>query len=154
MVYHFGYRPNTYPKGEYVERAIRFWRKFLSDKSPDMAVHLENTLEPLPDIFVEFIDTLNLSNVTLNLDIGHTNFISQVPAVEWISRLGRRIAYVHMHDNDGTQDQHAGIGQGTVPFEQVCAALEQHSPQAIWSQETDAPGLDISLAWLRENGYL
>jgi len=37
--------------------------------------------------------------------------------------MGPRLWGVHLHDNDGTEDEHLLPGMGTVPFDDVAAAL-------------------------------
>jgi sugar phosphate isomerase/epimerase len=71
--------------------------------------------------------------------------------LNWITTLGERITYVHLHDNDGSGDQHLPLGQGNLPLLEVLAALETHAPRAIWMIEAEATA---SLAWLAEHSYI
>jgi sugar phosphate isomerase/epimerase len=77
--------------------------------------HLENMLELSPDIMIESIDTIGDARVSACLDIGHACCNSTTPVLKWIEKLGSRIAYVHLHDNDGSDDQHSAIGEGKIP---------------------------------------
>ena len=56
------------------------------------------------------------------LDIGHANLHGGDPA-ESIRHFARRICHIHLHDNDGTSDQHRPPGAGTVDWPKVVRAL-------------------------------
>lgn len=71
---------------------------------------------------------------------------------EWIEALGGQIGYVHLHDNRGDEDEHLGLGSGTIPMREVCAALERQSPEAIWAMEIKVPYLEESVDWLGSVG--
>jgi sugar phosphate isomerase/epimerase len=107
-----------------------------------------------PDIMIETIDTISDRRVSACFDIGHAHCNSATPVMNWIEKLGRRIEYVHIHDNDGTSDQHAAIGEGNIPFKEVCCALNEYSPNAFWSLETQTNGIQKSYDWLKENGFV
>ncbi len=59
-----------------------------------------------------------------------------------------------MNDNDGTTDQHRAIGEGNIPFRDVCNALNEYAPNAIWAVETQTSGLNKSYDWLKESGSI
>ena len=65
--------------------------------------------------------------------------------------LGHYLTHVHLHDNDGSGDQHLPLGQGTVPLPDVFAALDAYAPDAIWTIETDAVQ---SLEWMKRQGII
>jgi sugar phosphate isomerase/epimerase len=41
---------------------------------------------------------------------------SETSLADWLSALGTRVTHLHLHDNDGTADQHLPLGQGTIDF--------------------------------------
>jgi len=61
---------------------------------------------------------------------------------------------VHLHDNRGEQDEHLGLGKGSIPVEIVCQALEEHAPHAVWAIEAEGDGVRQSLDWLVSHGFL
>ena len=73
----------------------------------------------------------------------------------WIRRLGKRIGYVHLHDNNGERDEHLAFGEGTIPLADVCRALEEEAPDAVWTVELAGgiPDLQKSMEWLVEHGF-
>jgi sugar phosphate isomerase/epimerase len=154
IIFHHGYVPRTSPPKNWIPRFVQFWKSFLQDKPENMYFHLENMLELSPDIMIETIETISDSRVSACLDIGHAHCNSTTPILKWIEKFGSRIEYVHIHDNDGTSDQHLAIGEGNIPFKDVCNALNEYSPNAIWSLETQTSGIRKSYAWFKENGFV
>ncbi len=154
IIFHHGYVPRTSPPKNWIPRFVQFWKSFVDDKPQDLHFHLENMLELSPDVMIETIDTISDRRVSACLDIGHARCNSSTPVLNWVEKLGNRIEYVHIHDNDGTSDQHAAIGEGNIPFKDVCNALNEYSPNAIWCLETETIGIRKSHDWLRENGYM
>ena len=41
------------------------------------------------------------------------------------------ISHFHLHDNDGTTDAHAAIGDGTIDFPAVMAAVRRSGVQPV-----------------------
>ena len=59
----------------------------------------------------------------MTFDIGHAHH-SGIPPERFIELLGRRIEAVHLHDNNGTHDEHLAPGRGSVDFEGVLGQLD------------------------------
>jgi len=154
IIFHHGYVPHTSPPKNWIPRFVQFWKSFLENKPDNVYFHLENLLEISPDIIVETIDTISDRRVNACLDIGHANCNSTTHVLKWIEKLGDRIGYVHLHGNDGTEDQHLAIGKGTIPFHEVCGYLDHYSPKAIWALEIETDGIKESFRWLKENGFV
>ncbi len=53
-------------------------------------------------------------SIPLCLDVGHANECKTLDAF-----LSLPFCEVHLHDNDGTTDSHAAVGQGTIDFSRV-----------------------------------
>ena len=94
------------------------------------------------------------NRLTTCLDIGHVNANSSRSLADWISGMGDRIRYVHLHNNDGILDDHWRLDRGKIDISQVLDLLQKHSPRAIWTVETYPGDLEPSLQWLKERGYL
>jgi sugar phosphate isomerase/epimerase len=154
IIFHHGYVPHTSLPKDWIPRFVQFWKSFLIDKSESIYFHLENMLELSPDILIETLEKISDPRVNACLDIGHAHCNSTTPILNWIENLGTVIGYVHLHDNDGTDDQHLPIGEGNIPFKEVCNALNEYSPNAIWTLETRTDGIIKSYYWLRENEFL
>lgn len=68
---------------------------------------------------LEEIPTLGIT-----LDVGHAN-MAGVSLPEVVLRLGQRLRHIHVHDNDGSADQHLPVGEGTVDWLGLTQALVQ-----------------------------
>ena len=86
------------------------------------------------------------------LDIGHANIYSKIDVTDWIEKVNKNIGFVHLHNNFGENDDHNGLNNGNINMNEVCEALEQYSPNAIWEIETEE--WKESIKWLLENGYI
>lgn len=152
IILHHGYVPHTSRHAGWVQRSGEFWQAFLAEKSPALQFHLENLLEE-PAILADVIAAIDRPNVTVTLDIGHAHCNSHTSVVRWIETLGSQIGYVHLHDNHGETDEHLGFGQGTIPLVEVCHALLEYAPHAVWAIEAEGEGIAASLRWLEEHGF-
>lgn len=63
-----------------------------------------------------------IPSLGVTLDVGHAH-VARVPLADIVQRLGRRLHHIHVHDNDGTADQHRPVGHGTVDWRALLAAL-------------------------------
>ena len=83
-----------------------FWEKILNEV-PDFkgTILLENIFEETPLMLKELIETIDLPNIKINLDIGHAK-LGKVSLEEWIKELKDYIFYIHVHSNDGLYDDH------------------------------------------------
>ncbi len=151
LILHHGYVPNTSSPDNWLNRSTAFWQEILAELPVGVTIHLENHQEATPEQVLRLIGRVADPRLGICLDIGHAHAISRVPVVAWITALGRNLTYVHLHDNDGSGDQHLPLGQGNIPLVDVFAALEEHAPKAIWMIEAEATA---SLAWLGKHHVL
>ena len=150
LIFHHGYYARAQFDAGWVERSITFWRDILTDLPDELIIHLENAHEISPDMQIALLDEINDPRLGICLDIGHAHAFSSTPVCDWITTLGKRITHVHLHDNDGSGDQHLPLGHGNIPLEAVLTALEDQAPQANWTIETEAA---VSLEWLGEHHF-
>lgn len=66
---------------------------------------IENIFEEEPTMLKELIQTIDLPNIKINLDIGHAK-LGKVSLEEWIRELKDYIVYIHIHSNNGLYDLH------------------------------------------------
>ncbi|MBL7140154.1 MAG: sugar phosphate isomerase/epimerase [Planctomycetes bacterium] len=67
------------------------------------------------------VDAVRSPHLGLAYDAGHANVVGR--PVDTIRDMGPQLWGVHLHDNDGSDDDHLLPGMGTVPFEAVARAL-------------------------------
>ncbi|MBN1246538.1 MAG: hypothetical protein JXC32_02715 [Anaerolineae bacterium] len=107
---------------------------------------------PLDAVAVEAFATalapvLVAPRVGILIDIGHMHLRrTQGPCFggrsidAYFARVPLPIVECHVHDNDGYQDAHRHLGEGTLPVDAVAAAVAAHAPGAICTIEV-APAL-------------
>lgn len=90
---------------------------------------------------VEYIDTLNAKAgkecFGLCLDTGHLNLLRKSFRT-YVPILGKRIKALHVHDNNGTADQHLMPYTGTLNWDHFCDTMHEIGYEGDLSFETFA----------------
>ncbi len=78
-----------------------------------------------PESFDDLLD--RFPGLRLTLDIGHASIDSPKGqrCLDFIHRWGPRIGHVHASDNRGKHDDHLPLGEGTIDFKTIAAALKK-----------------------------
>ncbi len=139
LILHSGYNEETIKfklDNYWHDGVVKFWRTEIG-RYQDLGttVVLENVLEPAPDTLAAVIDGVNHPNLKVCLDIGHLNVWSKLKPSEWVKTLGHRLVYVHLHDNDGTDDSHLPVGGGNIDFDDFFEAVYNTNPELVISLE-------------------
>lgn len=74
-----------------------------------------------PEDFDWLMENIASPWVGRTLDIGHAHIDDHV--VEFLARPFDRIFNVHLHDNEGEEDQHLPLGAGTVSWDTVLSRI-------------------------------
>ncbi|MGB9740880.1 MAG: sugar phosphate isomerase/epimerase family protein [Candidatus Bathyarchaeia archaeon] len=119
-----------YPNADWVQNCET--AKLLSKIADDYGVKvaIENVPEPYPFLmkgvaeFEKFYGEVN-EDIGLALDVGHANINRQIEL--FVEEFSGKIVHVHAHDNDGRDDQHLGIGYGTINWEKFANLLMKMS---------------------------
>jgi sugar phosphate isomerase/epimerase len=69
------------------------------------------------------------TDMKICFDIGHANTVGQIDDI--IDMLGDRIANIHIHDNNGNNDDHMTIGDGNIDFRSVLSKLSKYKGKYI-----------------------
>ena len=162
IVVHNGFVPNTSFYEGWVRNATAFWKDFFSDKDDSITMMIENQCEEDSEVLKMEIDSVNDSRLKVCLDIGHAHANSNMKVEDWITSLGERIGYLHLHNNHGKvsgrpsylNDEHLGLDMGTMNMKNVLELLELNCPDAIWNIECKLDYIESSVNVLKENGYL
>ncbi|MGQ9642197.1 MAG: sugar phosphate isomerase/epimerase family protein, partial [Candidatus Bathycorpusculaceae bacterium] len=91
-------------------------------------IAIENVPEPYPFLmksvehFTRFYREFD-GEISLALDIGHANINGQIEL--FLDSFANKIAHIHAHDNDGKEDQHLGIGYGSVNWRNFAEKLKK-----------------------------
>ena len=81
-----------------------------------------------PEEMLDFIDVLGDEAAVACLDVGHANLTRDkdypsIDPVGMIAALGDRLKILHLHDNDGIEDQHRYPGKGNLAWDDIMRAL-------------------------------
>jgi len=71
------------------------------------------------------LDRYDPAAMGLCYDSGHGNLVPG--SLDWLERLRGRLISVHLHDNDGSGDQHRLPFSGTVDWDRLAAILADSS---------------------------
>jgi sugar phosphate isomerase/epimerase len=140
----------------WLENSVLTWGMF-SEKAKDMntVIMLENVYESDPGCLGALLDQVNSPCLRFCFDTGHFNAYSKTDLTLWLERLGRYVGELHLHDNEGSTDDHLPVGKGNFPFDRLFAFLrekgispivtvEPHTEQNLWD----------TLAYIRETNLL
>jgi sugar phosphate isomerase/epimerase len=157
IVVHNGYIPGTSPIEYWVKRAALFWKDFFKDKDDSITMCVENQFELDSEVIIKEIDTVNDERLKCCLDTGHAHGNSNMSVYDWISTLGSRIGYFHLHNNHGKQDikghnndEHLGLTDGTIDMDKVFKLIDECCPNAIITIESKPEYFADSIKWLEE----
>lgn len=78
-----------------------------------------------PDEILFIIDQVKASNIKFILDVGHAH-VSPFDILDYIRLLRPYLYHFHIHDNDGSGDQHARFGKGTIDFPRFLRELKDY----------------------------
>lgn len=140
MVFHPGYDRWRYgeKQGSWLGHSIETFSEVLKATEPTgCTIAIENIFEEEPSTLLALIESFNHPRIRHCFDVGHWNLF-HAPAVgleEWFETLGAYIGEVHIHDNSGTKDDHAPVGEGKIDFELYFRLLAGYAPEAVWTIE-------------------
>ncbi len=119
VVCHTGFDPRHHrdQKRAWVSRALTLLEP-LVDRAERLQVCLclENVWEEDPSLHQDILSRLDSPFLGFCLDVGHQHAFSRTPLSVWLEALGERLLEVHLHDNDGSGDDHLPVGMGTIDF--------------------------------------
>lgn len=138
VVFHPGYDRWRYGERQesWLRHSIPLWREVL-DLTVDngCTIAVENIFEEEPSTLLALIEAIDSPRFRHCFDTGHWNLFHKVSMEEWFSALGEYIVETHIHDNSGTKDDHAAIGDGTIDFDLFFSLLASYAPDAVWTIE-------------------
>lgn len=147
IVIHGGYTPWFYHPAWYVSQSISFWKQFLNE-NPDVNIVLENVLETTPDLIVDIVEGVNDPRFQMCFDVGHINAYSYVPILDWLEACAPWVGHIHINNNNGREDGHNGLYEGSVPMKEVLRRIDALCPDATVSLEMTE--VKPSLEWLKK----
>lgn len=130
VVFHANYVPVPDRKYQLLWMAsqIAFWEKVLpTAEKYGIQMLIENTREPKAEFINEILKHLDSPYCKTCLDTGHTNCFTKsgIAPRDWVKDYGNNLAYIHLHNNHGLQDEHLEFPNGTLDLEGFFPALEE-----------------------------
>lgn len=77
------------------------------------------------DALLRLMDAVDNDSFGAVLDTGHQHAQKEILPLS-IEKLGGRVYYLHVSDNDGLTNEHLAVGRGTVDWDGVFLALKKH----------------------------
>ncbi len=120
-----------YPGAEWKQNlaSIRELHETAEDFS--IAIAMENLPEKYnfimknPEDFQRFYTETGLDDIGIVLDTGHANLEGQIEP--FLAKLPKKIVHVHISDNHGEEDEHLGLGDGKIDWQQFAKLLKSIS---------------------------
>lgn len=88
---------------------------------PRVGENISNT-----DAMLRLLDAVGDDNFGVIFDTGHLNAQKEILPLS-VEKLGSKIFYVHVSDNDSLTNKHLALGEGTIDWQGVFTALKKHS---------------------------
>lgn len=133
-----------------VEEAVRDSESVLADllevaSENKIVIALENGFQPIdyPDVLHRYVDRYQSPFIGTCFDIGHSNVISQRrgdTTDDYIRTLAPSMVVCHLHDNDGSGDQHKVPGDGTIDWARYVPMLANAPRHPVLENESHGVG--------------
>ncbi|MDR1165853.1 MAG: sugar phosphate isomerase/epimerase [Deltaproteobacteria bacterium] len=146
--------PACAPKESFLANSRKAWTAVLA--ACDARLFLENTQERSPFPIAEVLRELPPERASMCFDVGHWHYAGMGSTwrnlEEWLEIVGPRLGHLHLHDNDGSADQHRPLGQGLINFQELGDLLRERDLKPTFTIENhDALSLAESVKYLAEN---
>ena len=153
VVCHTGYDHKRYwaIKEQWMENSLQTWEPLAATfKREGTRLMLENVYEKTPLEILPLIENLKSHGVGFCLDIGHQAVFGSVPLSQWVQSMSRHLQQLHLHDNNGEQDDHWGLGLGNINIQRLFNELDSLGihPLAVTLEPHKEEDLKISLEYL------
>ena len=121
FVLHDGHIPLLYHKEWHHKRSVQFWQAFAERLPAGMTCYIENVFDDEPELLTGILDETDRDCYRICLDVGHAHCMTgkDWQVTDWIRHMGRRIGHFHIHNNDGSADQHNDVMDGSLDMEAV-----------------------------------
>ena len=122
-----------------------------------VTIVIENIEDVDPADRVKLADSFQSESVAVSIDTGHAHYAhgsTGAPPVDYyVTIAGNRLEHVHLQDADGYADRHWSLGEGTIRWHSVFAALAKltSNPRLI-IEIKDKTKIQRSAAYLEELG--
>ena len=119
IVCHTGFDPRHHRghRRAWIEKSLSTWEPFVRRAEIlETPLVLENVWEEDPGLHLELLEQMKSSWFGFCLDTGHQHSFSATTLDKWLQAVWPHLKEVHLHDNDGSYDDHFPVGAGTIDF--------------------------------------
>ncbi len=149
VVIHTGYHPGYHRerKDKWLELAKRGFEELAVEAQAfGLRLAVENVFEPGPELITQIVEHLASPSVGYCFDAGHAYAFAKTDWKPWLLAFRKRLFEMHVHDNDGSWDDHLPPGRGKIPFKEIFSFLakERLTPVVTFEahrEEDVIPGL-------------
>ena len=147
IIFHTGFIPKLYYLEGWSQRVAGFFNEFMEGRE-GMPVLMENVYDPEPEHVIKVKELVQSPDFNLCLDVGHAHCYSEKSLKTWIEQGGKYVKHLHIHNNDGTWDNHKGVNGGNLPLKDLRLWISQNIKDATATIECSDIG-DIA-GWYKE----
>ncbi|WP_052596639.1 sugar phosphate isomerase/epimerase [Aureispira sp. CCB-QB1] len=144
-------------KDFWIDKQVAFWKTFIPKiEQHDLCLHLENTQEEDHSFIGGILDRLHHPNFKTCYDTGHSHCFTKAQnrPLSWVKGYSDHLAYIHLHSNDGTIDQHVAFTKGSVNFDGFFEAIQAlEKPPYLVIEVAHREDFLLSLEALRALGF-
>jgi sugar phosphate isomerase/epimerase len=151
IVCHPSFDEKYYISGEeqWLANSLETWNSLIEYvRGTETIIAMENVYERGPHQLRPLFDAIDSPHVRFCFDAGHANTFGSAPYQEWMEVLGDRLGEIHIHDNNGTTDQHLPVGEGNFPFRELLTLVRHRNLKPILTVEAHS---EKSLRRMLEN---
>ncbi len=154
VVCHTGFDPRHHRgyQDVWMDHSVNIWEAMVKRAAAmKIPLLLENVWEHGPELFQELFGRIDSPFFGFCLDAGHQHSFSQTPLPEWLESLSGVLREIHVHDNDGSEDAHLPVGQGSIDFVLLFDFLREREISPLLTLEPHSDEhLPLSLSGLKE----
>lgn len=136
------------------ERLIESLRELVAAAADEeIVLAIENAYEPDAALLKEVLEAVDSPWLRFCVDLGHAACFSRMAPEEWVLTFKDHLISLHVHDNEGLEDEHLACGRGVVGYDQVFAALKEIDASCSIVLEVADDDVFPSIEHLKEVGF-
>ena len=119
-----------------------------------MNVYMENMFDTEPDEIANLAERMtDVANFGICFDYAHA-YLTSTPLLVWAEVLAPYIRHVHINDNDGRNDLHLALGDGTIDWVKFLKLREMYFTNAsVLIETTPIENQKKSLKFMKKMGF-
>ncbi len=127
-------------RNQWTGRQVDFWGP-LAERAQALGVTmaLENMWEFDPYIIQEVLRQINSPALMACIDVGHTRLFSSIALDTWLDVMGPYLIHLHLNNNLGVVDEHRGLDDGVINYQEIVPKLRALPLHPAFSLEIEKP---------------